>query len=113
MPMTQTWQDLDLLTPIIRISTISALTDIRAQRISLMRWARASSVNAEIVDILIIGVSKSKSCHVWVIGIENNVALKCFKELFHLENECFHLAVSVKLVTEEIQQKRVCKLSFE
>ena len=35
MPMTQTWQDLDLLTLITRISTISALTDIRVQRITL------------------------------------------------------------------------------
>lgn len=51
MPMTQTWQDLDLLTPIIRISTISALTDIRAQRISLMRWARASSVLSAILSL--------------------------------------------------------------
>ena len=58
------------------------------------------------MDILVIRVSKPKSCHVWVIGIEDNVALKCFKELFHLEYECFHLAVSVKLVTEEIQQNK-------
>lgn len=44
-------EDLDLLTLITRISTISALTDIRVQRISLMRWARASSVLSAILSL--------------------------------------------------------------
>lgn len=42
---------LGLATLITRISTISALTDIRAQRISLMRWARASSVLSAILSL--------------------------------------------------------------
>lgn len=42
---------LGLANPNNKISTISALTDIRAQRISLMRWARASSVLSAILSL--------------------------------------------------------------